>query len=117
MLHLYENIKERRTALRMTQTELAEKAGYADKSMISRIENGEIDLQQSKIIDLANALNVAPGDLMGYDYAENDFPLYDIEKEIIRRFRNLDAGQRKMFLNMLDIKEKGEMPSKIAKAN
>ena len=67
MLQLYKNIKSRRIELKMTQSELAQKLGYADKSMIAKIEKGIVDLPQSKIIAVADALNVAPGDLMGWD--------------------------------------------------
>ena len=38
MLQLYKNIKQRRTDLHLTQSELAKKMGYADKSMIAKIE-------------------------------------------------------------------------------
>ena len=61
MLQLYKNIKNRRKELGMTQSELAKKLGYTDKSMISKIENGAIDLPQSKIIAFA------PSDLMGWE--------------------------------------------------
>lgn len=67
MLELYKNIKARRVALDMTQTELAHILGYADKSMIAKIEKGAVDLPQSKIIAFAEALHVSPGDLMGLD--------------------------------------------------
>lgn len=67
MLKLYENIKARRKALDMTQAELALKTGYADKSTISRIEKGKVDLSQSKIEAFAKALRTTANDLMGYD--------------------------------------------------
>jgi transcriptional regulator with XRE-family HTH domain len=67
MLDLYRNIKELRIANNMNQDELAKKVGYADKGMISRIENGKVDLSQSQIIKIAEALRVTPGQLMGYD--------------------------------------------------
>lgn len=67
VLQLYKNIKSRRIELKMTQSELAKKLGYADKSMIAKIEKGSVDLPQSKIIAFADVLNVAPGDLMGWD--------------------------------------------------
>ena len=38
MLQLYKNIKKRRLELQLTQTDLATKLGYADKSMIAKIE-------------------------------------------------------------------------------
>lgn len=67
MLKLYENIKARREALSMTQTELALKTGYADKSTISRIEKGKVDLSQSKIEAFAKALRTTSSELMGFD--------------------------------------------------
>lgn len=82
MLQLYKNIKSRRIALGMTQSELAEKAGYADKSMIAKIEKGSVDLPQSKIIAFAQILQVEPGELMGLEgtvqdkhYVSNIFPI------------------------------------------
>lgn len=67
MIQLYKNIKERRTELHLTQTELAEKMGYADKSMIAKIEKGLIDLPQSKILAFAKALGTTPAQLMGWE--------------------------------------------------
>ena len=71
MLQLYKNIKERRTALHLTQSELADKMGYADKSMIAKIEKGLVDLPQSKIIAFAKALETTPADLMGWEQNED----------------------------------------------
>ena len=68
MLELYKNIKRRRQQLKMTQTDLALKMGYADKSMIAKIEKGNVDLPQSKFLAFANALETTPGELMGWDY-------------------------------------------------
>ena len=67
MIQLYTNIKERRKALKMSQDELAKKTGYTDRSSIAKIEKGEVDLSQSKIIQFAKALDISPGDLMGWD--------------------------------------------------
>lgn len=65
MNKLYENIRERRKALGMTQQELAEKIGYMDRSMVAKIENGTVDISQSKIVQIAKALETTPSDLMG----------------------------------------------------
>ena len=65
-MKLYENIKRRREELHMTQGDLAGKTGYADKTMISKIEKGVIDLPQSKIQLFADALRTTPRDLMGW---------------------------------------------------
>lgn len=68
MLELYKNIKRRRQQLKMTQTDLVLKMGYADKSMIAKIEKGNVDLPQSKILAFANVLETTPSELMGWDY-------------------------------------------------
>ena len=67
MLKLYENIRACRKAAKMTQEELARRTGYTDRSSIARVEKGEIDLPQSKILQFADALGVTPGHLMGWD--------------------------------------------------
>lgn len=72
MLQLYANIKNRRIELGMTQSDLANKLGYADKSMIAKIESGKVDLSQSKIVAFADALNIKPSDLMGWEDIGNN---------------------------------------------
>lgn len=65
MEKLYENIRNRRIALGMTQSELADKMGYTNRSSIAKIENGAVDLSQSKIVQFAKVLETTPGELMG----------------------------------------------------
>ena len=72
MLKLYENIKTRRKAAKMTQEELARLTGYTDRSSIARIEKGEIDLPQSKIKQFAEALGTTPSHLMGWEIDPTD---------------------------------------------
>lgn len=60
-------IKERREALGISQAELAEKCGYTSRTSIAKIESGAVDLPQSKIIAIADALYVTPSYLMGFD--------------------------------------------------
>lgn len=73
MLPLYQNIKSRRTELKMSQDTLAELTGYKDRSSIAKIEKGEVDLAESKIREFAKALKVSPQELMGWD--EPDEPI------------------------------------------
>ena len=65
MLELYKNIKQFRENQKMSQDELAKLTGYTNRSSIAKIEKGEVDLPQSKIIAFANALGTTPGILMG----------------------------------------------------
>ena len=72
MLTLYENIKTRRDELGMTKVRLAELVGY-DRSMITKIEQGKVDLTQSKISAIAKALQTTTMKLMG-DEEGDDTP-------------------------------------------
>lgn len=51
-------LRDRRKELKMTQSELAEKAGTA-RSYIARVERGETDMQLSSFLRIAAALNVS----------------------------------------------------------
>lgn len=67
MLALYKNIKKRRLELKMSQDQLAAMTGYKDRSSITKIEKGEVDLAESKIREFAKALKISPQELMGWD--------------------------------------------------
>ncbi len=60
-------VKAYRKALGLTQSELAVKMGYVDgknpSANISKIEKGQMELGQSKIVDIAKALEIEPYEL------------------------------------------------------
>ena len=93
MLKLYENIKQRRIELGWTQSELAAKTGYSDKSMISRIEAGKVDLPQSKIMEFAKVLGVSASDLMGWD--TDYFHYSEVIPNRINFYERVAAGDSK----------------------
>ena len=99
MLTLYKNIKERRLSLGLTQSELAERLGYADKSMIAKIEAGGIDLSQSKIVAFAEALNCSPSILMGWT-EENPAISGEAASEIEKIFNGLSLDNRSKLLEL-----------------
>lgn len=67
MLQLYKNIRERRLALGISQEELARKLGYTNRSSITKIESGQVDISYSKIEAFAAALQTTPESLMGWE--------------------------------------------------
>lgn len=92
-MELYENIRKLRLEKGMTQSELAEKAGYKDRSIISKIESGKVDLPQSQIFTFAKIFGVDAGDLFGYaGYDE----LSEDEGKLISIYRNTDEEGKKM---------------------
>lgn len=72
MQKLYENIKYYRKLNHMTQDELAKRAGYTDRSSIAKIERGDVDLSQSKILQFAEIFGIAAGDLVGWEEATDE---------------------------------------------
>lgn len=66
MKAIHQNIRDHRKELKLTQTELAQRLGYADKSMIAKIEKGLVNLPQDRIEAFAQALGTTPADLAGW---------------------------------------------------
>lgn len=62
-----ERIKARRKALGMTQTELTELMGYANKSTVCKIEKGVWEPSAKLIMQFAAALRCTPQELMGWN--------------------------------------------------
>lgn len=89
---LYENIRNRRIELGLTQAELAKKVGYSDKSMIAKVEAGLVDITRNKIIKFAQALYTTPAYLMGL---ENDKALFCLKED-----KSMLIGDRIYFLRI-----------------
>ena len=58
-------IRQRREQLGLSQEELAARMGYRSKSSITKLEKGINDLPQSKVEELAQALETTPAALLG----------------------------------------------------
>jgi len=78
MLEIYKRIRARREELGTSQEELAKRMGYRSRSSINKIEKGENDIPQSKIVAFAKALRTTPEALMGWEQspapASGDLP-------------------------------------------
>ena len=72
MIELYKNIKKKRLEKGMSQDALASLTGYTDRSSITKIEKGEVDLPESKISIFAKALSTTAPKLMGW-VEDDDF--------------------------------------------
>lgn len=67
-----EKIKQRRMELGLSQRELAARINYKDHSTIAKIENGKVDLPQSKIVKFAEVLGVEVAYLMGWEEVQKN---------------------------------------------
>lgn len=94
-MELYNNIRKYRLRLGLTQDQLAQLAGYTDRSSIAKIERGLVDISQSKLELFARVLHVSPGELIGRSEAYGSHTvLTPSEQSLIDHFRQLnDEGQ------------------------
>lgn len=77
------NIKMRRFELKMSQQELADRMGYKTRSTITKIESGENDVSQKKLLRFAAVLDTTVEKLIsGYAMpAEEPVPLSEVDAE------------------------------------
>jgi transcriptional regulator with XRE-family HTH domain len=92
----------------MSQEELAKRLGYKSRSTIAKIESGENDITQSKIVAFAKALGVKPGYLMGWEDApapaSPSLSLTQQEETHIKKYRQLDADGKEEIDDLIDVK-------------
>lgn len=97
----------------LSQAEMAKQLGVP-QSTYSGWETGTRKIQLSTIIQLSEFFDKSPDELIGNKImnvknVQNNFSLSDLEKNIIRKFRTLNSGERAMFLRTIDIdEEKGK---------
>lgn len=85
----------------MTQSELARSAGYENRSSIARIERGDHDLPQSKIIDIARALKTTPSFLMGWE-DEEVASLTAMQEDAMMKFLTLSYEHQLVVSSIID---------------
>lgn len=89
-----ERIRQRREELNMTQDDLAKKLGYISRSSINKIELGHNNLKQSKIVQIAHALDTTPAYIMGWTFQEHERILSEAEQRIIMYYRQLSEEDK-----------------------
>lgn len=105
MLELYENIKRYRKLNKWTQQELADRVGYTDRSVVSKIEAGRVDLPQSMIMKFAQVFGISAGELAGSDgTAAYMDQLTAEEQRLIAYYRRLSELEKDMICRSMDLK-------------
>jgi len=105
---IYERIRQLRNEAGMSQEDLAHALGYKDRSMITKIESGKVDISQKKIIAFARVLNTTPSYLMGLTDERppeppDDVPKNDDVRLLIRGLNKLSPEQLDQATNMMRI--------------
>ena len=111
-----QRIKSRREELGMSQEDLAHRIGYKSKSSINKIELDIQQLRQSKIKQIADALETTTDYIMGWSEKKNDEPkekhdITDLIKnqygsdvyELVQLYSKLnEAGKKKIMEELRD---------------
>lgn len=126
-----DRIRNIRNELQLSQTELAERANYCDKTRISKIENSGNDISMKQVKRIALALGVPMESLMGWSvpedtpqakeirnsYLTNTFKLSEDEKQLIEAYRMLNKDVRESTLSfILSLVNKKRQDSELFKA-
>ena len=102
-----QRIKERRTALGWTQWDLAQKLGYTSKAVICKIEKGERDIAQSKVLGFADALLTTPEYLLGLTDDPNPKSIkVNVEDDLFMIAKKLDPEKYAMLLSYAKLLDK-----------
>lgn len=95
-----ERIVELRERRGIGQTDLAEKVGISKQTLYKYENNVVTNIPSDKIELIADALNVSPCYLMGWE-AE---PEYSEESQLLSVFRKLDAADKKDLIKYANFK-------------
>ena len=102
-----ERIRQRRLELELTQDELAKRMGYTTRTAISNVEKGKEDLTTTRVRKFAEALNVSPSYLMGWEEERHDTTLFipfnttDDERILLEQYRCLPDEDREQVSNTI----------------
>lgn len=111
-MRIGERIKLKRKEKSWSQRDLAAKMGYSHHSTLARIENGSVDVSQTRIVQFADVLGVSVAYLMGWEekieknpieMAERHFEIIMDEdiSEIFDDFKLLDEAQKKIVKDLV----------------
>lgn len=107
-----QKIKQRRMELGWSQRDLAAKMGYNNNSTVARIENGKVDIPQSRIVKFSEVLGVSIAYLMGWEEEIKVDPVGMVERhfeiimdedisDIFDDFKTLDSTQKKLVKDLV----------------
>jgi transcriptional regulator with XRE-family HTH domain len=102
-------LRELRKAARMSQVDLAAKAGFADHTPVHKYERGKLDLSPDVAERLAPILRCHPGELF-WDLPHNPFTAD--ERHVIALYRHMTPEQRSSWMRIgtAFIREKRQKP-------
>lgn len=101
-------IKEKREELKLSQRDLAEKMNYTNHSTIGKIERGQVDVSQTRIVQFAEVLGTSVAYLMGWEETKksatnNDSGLSESKKQLLALAEQCSEEDAEKLLQMMQI--------------
>ena len=105
-MEIGEKIRQRRIELGLSQRDLAFKMGYTNNSTIAKIEQGKVDVSQSRVLQFSKVLGVSIAYLMDWDSdsKESSFAemtLTEGELQLLDLFNRVPRDQQQLVLQMI----------------
>lgn len=114
LIEFGERVRKARKAKGLTMEELAEMTGYTNRSSIATIEKGRSDISHSKVLKIAEALEVSPFYLLfgeegvevntesieNIPEASKNLKLSDKELELLMNFRSMSGAEQDFLIKM-----------------
>ncbi|MCM1327274.1 MAG: helix-turn-helix domain-containing protein [Bacteroidales bacterium] len=113
---LYERLEDLRKSRKISQADLEKELGFSNGS-ISKWKKSSPTPE--RLLKFAQYFGVSmeyllTGEEINPKSIINDFPTSELEKEIIRKFRQLNNDKQEMVILMLQIEQKGDVNARMA---
>lgn len=105
-MEIGEKIRNRRMELGWSQRDLAFKMGYTNNSTIAKIEQGKVDVSQSRVLQFSKVLNVPIAYLIDWDDSEgeptsDEIVLTEGELLLLDLFNRVPKDKQQLVLQMI----------------
>lgn len=105
-MEIGEKIRKRRMELGWSQRDLAFKMGYTNNSTVAKIEQGKVDVSQSRVLQFSKVLGVPIAYLMDWDESEkepslDETALTEGELMLLDLFNRVPKDKQQMVLQMI----------------
>ena len=105
-MEIGDKIRKRRMELGMSQRDLAFKMGYTNNSTIAKIEQGKVDVSQSRVLQFSKVLGVPISYLMDWEDSDkgpsiDEISLTDGELMLLDLFNRVPKDKQQLVLQMI----------------
>ena len=105
-MEIGEKIRNRRMELGWSQRDLADKMGYTNNSTIAKIEQGKVDVTQSRVIQFSKVLGIPVAYLIDWDDESkkpslDKLTLTEGELLLLDLFRQVPEKKQDLVLDMI----------------